>query len=308
MKRVPCNTVYNGKTCYQSRCSSATAGASRSTSICDGGWKWETVRLRPPANQALPNLTCTSKAAVPAALPPAPGAANPRFPRAGLSSGPCNQPSQARTGPGRPARPQRPLDPRQQDWAWAPAATAPPTRAREERVRPTRYASPRPTCRGKRGSWTAATGPRAGAQAAGARPRDPKYPWWCRAGTHAGGLPRASAARRGGRGDLALPSAPVHRRRRHFAFHSVVSPPPHSAAGFPDVGISRRRLRGGRGLGASVRPAASSQRAACGLPPSPVVLSSACWRASPRVAPAWRWPVELLLCKDPESRRASPEV
>uniref|UniRef100_A0A7N5KEQ0 Uncharacterized protein n=1 Tax=Ailuropoda melanoleuca TaxID=9646 RepID=A0A7N5KEQ0_AILME len=180
----------------------------------------------------------------------------------------------AKSGPhradsARPARPQQALDPRQRGWAWAPAATAPPTRARarEERVRPTRHASPRPTCRGQRGSWTAATGPRAGGQVAGARPRDPKYPWWDRAGRDAGELPRASAARRGGRGDLALPSAPVHRRRRHFAFHSV-SPPPHSAAGFPDVGISRRRLRGGRELGASVRPAASSQRAACGLPPS----------------------------------------
>lgn len=60
-----------------------------------------------------------------------------------------------------------------------------------------------------------------------------------------GGLPRASAARREGRGDLALPLALGRRRRRHFAFHSV-SPPPYSAAGFPDVGISRRRLRGPR--------------------------------------------------------------
>lgn len=171
-----------------------------------------------------------------------------------------------RTDSARPARPQQPLDPRQRGWAWAPAATAPPTRAREERVRPTRHASPRPTCRGERGSWTAATGLRAGAQVAGARPRDLKYPGGTGPG-ETGGLPRASAARRGGRGDLALPSAPVHRRRRHFAFHSV-SPPPHSAAGFPDVGISRRRLRGGRELGASVRPAANGQRAACGLPPS----------------------------------------
>ncbi|XP_077910709.1 uncharacterized protein LOC144379034 [Halichoerus grypus] len=172
-----------------------------------------------------------------------------------------------RAGRARPTRPQQPLDPRQRGWAWAPAATAPLTRSREERVSPTRYASPRPTCRGDRGSWTAATGPRTVAQAAGARPKDPKYPWWGRAGRDAGELPRANAARRKGRGDLALPSAPVHRRRRHFAFHSV-SPPPHSAAGFPDVGISRRRLRGGRGLGASVRPAASSPRAACSLPPS----------------------------------------
>ncbi|XP_072604217.1 uncharacterized protein [Vulpes vulpes] len=174
----------------------------------------------------------------------------------------------AKSGPHRaaPARPQQPLDPRQRGWAWAPAATAPPTRAREQRVRPTRYAGPGPTCRGERGSWTAATGPRAGAPAAGARPRDPGYPRRGRAGRDAGGLPRASAARRGGRGDLALPSAPVRRRRRHFAFHSV-SPPPHSAAGFPDVGISRRRLRGGRGLGASVRRAARRRQPARRLQP-----------------------------------------
>ncbi|XP_072822124.1 uncharacterized protein [Vicugna pacos] len=189
-----------------------------------------------------------------------------------------------RTGPDRPARMQQPLDPRQRGWAWAPAATARPTRAREERVRPTRYASLGPTCRGERGSWTAATGRRAGAEAAAARPRDPKYPRWGRAGRNAGGLPRASAARRGGRGDLVLPLAPGHRRRRHFAFHSV-SPPPHSAAGFPDVGISRRRLRGGRGLGASARPATGSERAACGLRLPVVARSSACPRASPRVAP-----------------------
>lgn len=151
---------------------------------------------------------------------------------------------------------------------------------------PTRYASPGPTCR-ERGSRTAATGPRAGVEAAGARPRDPKCPRWGRAGRDAGGLPRASAARRGGRGDLALPSAPGRRRRRHFAFHSV-SPPPHSAAGFPDVGISRRRLRGGRGLGASARPAVGSGRAAAGFPPSAAARPPACARASPRVAPALR--------------------
>ena len=154
-------------------------------------------------------------------------------------------------------------------------------------MRPTRYASLGPTCRRERGSWTAATGPRAGAEAAGARPGDSKYPRWGRAGRNAGGLPRASAARRGGRGDLALPLAPGRRRRRHFAFHSV-SPPPHSAAGFPDVGISRRRLRGGRGLGASARPATGSERAACGLPLSAVARFSACLRASPRVDPALR--------------------
>ncbi|XP_053769799.1 uncharacterized protein [Desmodus rotundus] len=119
---------------------------------------------------------------------------------------------------------------------------------------------PQTYLQGLRVSWTAATGQRADAEAAGSPPREPKYPGGHRAGRDAGGLPRASAARREGRGDLALPSA-LGRclRRRHFGFHSV-SPPPHSAAGFPDVGISRRRLRGGRGLGAFARPAASGER------------------------------------------------
>ncbi|XP_010586539.1 uncharacterized protein LOC104845708 [Loxodonta africana] len=190
-----------------------------------------------------------------------------------------NDVSKARPRPAQPARPQQPLDPRQRGWAWAPAATA-----RQpwlpKRVGPTRYARRGPTCRGERGSWTAATGPRAGAEAAGARTRDPKYPWLGRAGRSAGGLPRASAAGRGGRGDLALPLAPGHRRCRHFAFHSV-SPPQHSAAGFPDVGISRRRLRGGRGLGASARPAAGSERAACGLLRATSAGTSGC-RCQPR--------------------------
>lgn len=69
-------------------------------------------------------------------LPPAPGTANPRFPRAGLISRPCHQPSQARTGPSRPALPQQPLEPSQWGWAWAPAATAPPTRAPNGRCAP----------------------------------------------------------------------------------------------------------------------------------------------------------------------------
>uniref|UniRef100_A0A452G1K8 Uncharacterized protein n=1 Tax=Capra hircus TaxID=9925 RepID=A0A452G1K8_CAPHI len=182
--------------------------------------------------------------------------------------------------PPRPARPQQPLDPRQRGWAWAPTAAAPQLRLWRRECAPP--ATPR-------GSWTAATGPRAGAEAAGALPGDPKNPRGGRADRGTGGLPRASAARRGGRGDLALPSAPGHRRRRHFAFHSV-SPPPHSLAGFPDVGISRRRLRGGRGLGASARLAAGSERAACGLPPSlcgrpkplvqlrPIQFFSASWK------------------------------
>lgn len=204
----------------------------------------------------------------------------------------------AKSGPHRagPARgPRQPLEPRQRGWAWAPAATAPPTPAPKKRVRPTRYASPGPTCKGVRGSWTAAAGRRAGAEAAGTPPRDPKYPGWGRAGRDAGRLPRASAARREGRGDLALPLAPGHcRRRRHFAFHSV-SPPPHSAAGFPDVGISRRRLRGGRGLGASP-PRLPGEGAARGLSPS-ARSPLPCGFAG--VAPAQRWPGDSPRSWDP---------
>lgn len=80
---------------------------------------------------------------------------------------------------------------------------------------------------GERGSWTAAaTGPRPGA-AAGRSP-SPEAPEG-RAGFGIGaGRGRtpggAAAGQRGptrGREDLALPSAPGRRRRRHFAFHSV---------------------------------------------------------------------------------------
>ncbi|KAG8508919.1 hypothetical protein J0S82_000597 [Galemys pyrenaicus] len=142
---------------------------------------------------------------------------------------------------------------------------------------------PRTYLQGRAGLLDSGHGPKARAQAAGARPGDPKSPAESRAGRDAGGLPRASAARRGGRGDLALPSAPGRRRRRHFAFHSV-SPPPHSAAGFPDVGISRRRLRGGRELGASGRPAAGSERASCGLLPSSLPSAGRVAPCRPRLA------------------------
>lgn len=147
-----------------------------------------------------------------------------------------------------------------------PGGHRPANSASEGEMRPTRYASPGPTSNGVRDSWTAATGRRAGAEAAGVPPRDPKYPRWGRAGREAGGLPQASAARREGRGDLALPLALGRRRRRHFAFHSV-SLPPHSAAGFPDVGISRRRLRGGPRTGGFC-PLGRLESAACGLLPS----------------------------------------
>uniref|UniRef100_A0A8I3NWK0 Uncharacterized protein n=2 Tax=Canis lupus familiaris TaxID=9615 RepID=A0A8I3NWK0_CANLF len=206
----------------------------------------------------------------------------------------------AKSGPHRaaPARPQQPLDPRQRGWAWAPAATAPPTRAREERA-PHPLRRPRTYLQGRAGLLDSGHGPESGRAGGRSPAQGPRVSPAGRggAGRDAGGLPRASAARRGGRGDLALPSAPVRRRRRHFAFHSV-SPPPHSAAGFPDVGISRRRLRGGRGLGASVRRAARRRQPARRLQPPPCAgaLPPACGRASPRsprsprVAPAWRGP------------------
>lgn len=88
-------------------------------------------RLGPP--RALPRELAPPRPQCPRALPVAPGAANPHFPRAGLSSGQRNQPSQARRRPAEPAGPPRPLDPRQRGWAWAPPATAPPTRTPEER-------------------------------------------------------------------------------------------------------------------------------------------------------------------------------
>lgn len=71
----------------------------------------------------------------------------------------------AKSGPHRPpgpARPQQPLDPRQRGWAWAPTATAPPTPALEERVRPTRYASLGPTCRRTAGLLDSGHGPEGG--------------------------------------------------------------------------------------------------------------------------------------------------
>lgn len=150
---------------------------------------------------------------------------------------------------------------------WSPASRhgrgprrPPPRQLRLRRRKCAPPATPAPTyLRGNAGLLDSGRGPKAGAEAAGTPPGDPEDAGWGRAGRDAGGRPRASAARREGRGDLALPSAPGHCRRRHFAFHSV-SPPPYSAAGFPDVGISRRRLRGGRGLGASARPAAGRER------------------------------------------------
>uniref|UniRef100_A0A8C5YS14 Uncharacterized protein n=1 Tax=Marmota marmota marmota TaxID=9994 RepID=A0A8C5YS14_MARMA len=165
-----------------------------------------------------------------------------------------------------PARPQQPLDPRQRGWAWAPAATAPAERTPEERVSPTRYGSPGLTCRGERGSWTAATGPRAGAEAAGARPRGPECPRWRRAGREAGGLPQAGAARRRGREDLALPLAPGRRRRRrHFAFDSV-SPRPHSAAIYRMCAFPGVACAGAEDWGLLAARPRGSERAACGLP------------------------------------------
>lgn len=183
----------------------------------------------------------------------------PTFTSPGQGSAPVSAISPVRPGPGR-------LSPPVHSGPWTPASgdgrgprRPPPRRPGLPRsVSPTRGAGP--TCRGQGGFWTAAAGPRAGAAAA--RSPSPRAPsvargsGWGRAGTHAGGLRPASAARRGVARTWLSPSAPGHRYRRHFAFHSVSPPPlPPSAAGFPDVGISRRRLRGGRGLGASGCPA-----------------------------------------------------
>lgn len=173
-----------------------------------------------------------------------------------------------RTDSARPARPQQPLDPRQRGWAWAPAATAPPTRAREERVRPTRHASPRPTCRGERVSWTAATGLRAGAQVAGARPRDLKYPWWDRAGRDWGAAAGQRGPSRGSRG----PGSPLS-----------TSPPPPPPFCLP-LGVAaaalRRRFPGCRHFPASL---ARGPRTGGFCPPG-------CQRPARRLwPPAFRW-------------------
>lgn len=66
------------------------------------------------------SLVRTSEASAPRALPAAPGAANLHFPRAGLSSGQREQPSQAWTRLVESAAPPRPLGPRQRGWAWVP--------------------------------------------------------------------------------------------------------------------------------------------------------------------------------------------
>lgn len=97
----------------------------------------EAVAARPPAKQAAASLTCASEAAKPGALPPAAGAANPRFPEAGLGSGP-------RARPRRPATRRAAAAPRAPPAGMGvgPAATAPPTSAPTEKVRPSRYAGP----------------------------------------------------------------------------------------------------------------------------------------------------------------------
>uniref|UniRef100_A0A8C0WWH3 Uncharacterized protein n=1 Tax=Castor canadensis TaxID=51338 RepID=A0A8C0WWH3_CASCN len=131
-------------------------------------------------------------------------------------------------------------------WAWAPAATAPPTRTREE-SEPHPLRRLRTYLQGTAGLLDSGHGPEGRSRGGRNLSQGPQVALgaWDGAGRGEtlGALPRARVACRGGRGDLALPLAPGHRRRRHFAFH-FVSPPPHSAVGFPDVGISRRRLRG----------------------------------------------------------------
>lgn len=85
-----------------------------------------------------------------------------------------------------------------------PHGHRPATPALEARVRPTRYASLGPTCRGTAGLLDSGHGPGGRApRRPGALSGDPKNPRGA-GRTEAPGLPRASAARRGGRGDLAL--------------------------------------------------------------------------------------------------------
>lgn len=126
-----------------------------------------------------------------------------------------------------------PLDPRQRGWAWAPPATAPPTKGSGRGVSPTRGAGSGLTCQGESGA-PGQRRPRARGPAprrAGALPRRP--PRVARgSGSGQGGDARrgelrpASAARRGVArtwlspqhqavaADAILPSTPCSRRRR----------------------------------------------------------------------------------------------
>lgn len=196
--------------------------------------------------------------------------------------------------PPRPARPQQPPGPPPAGMGVGPHGHRPATPALSESA-PHPLRQPRTYLQGDKGLLDSGHGP------GGRAPRRPEpFPGTPRIPEGAGRTeaPGAAAGQRGlsrrSCGDLALPSAPGRhrRRRRHFAFHSV-SLPPHSLAGFPDVGISWRRLRGGRGLGASARLAAGSAPPAASLPPA-VARQSACPPAAsppPRAAqvtrPVW---------------------
>lgn len=231
------------------------------------------------------SLVRTSEASAPRALPAAPGAANLHFPRAGLSSGQREQPSQARTRPAEPAAPSRPLGPRQRGWAWAPTATAPPTRAREK-SEPHPRRRLRTYLQGTVGLLDSGRGPE-GRRRGGRSPSPGSLGVRDGAGRgrKPGGLRPASAARRGvARTWLSpqhqavaaaaiLPSTPCRRRSpprvsRMWAFPGV------ACAGAEDWGLQAAPL----GPGASAWLAASCTAAR----PSPRVrVSIACGLQSP---------------------------
>lgn len=206
----------------------------------------------------------TSEASAPRALPAAPGAANLHFPRAGLSSGQREQPSQARTRPAEPAALRRPLGPRQRGWAWARTATAPSTRAGEQ-SEPHPRRRLRTYLQGTVGLLDSGRGPEG--RRRGGRSPSPGPPGslgvrdGAGRGRTPGGLRPASAARRGvARTWLSpqhqavaaaaiLPSTPCRRRRRPPRVSRMWAFPGVACAGAEDWGLQAARWGRERALG-----------------------------------------------------------
>ncbi|CAO2628501.1 hypothetical protein LEMLEM_LOCUS20035 [Lemmus lemmus] len=195
----------------------------------------------------------------------------PTFISPGQGSGQVSAGSPVRPGPGRPSPPLH-------GGPWAPASgdgrgprRPPPRRlGLGRRVSPTRGAGSGLTCRGQWGSWTAAAGPRAGAAAAGARPRGPR-------GRSGFGMRQGGDARRGGCGRPARPDAGSRGPGSPLSTRPSLPPPfclPLRVAaaaavvrrGFPGCGHFPASLARGPRTGASGRPAgAGSERWAGGL-------------------------------------------
>lgn len=220
------------------------------------------------------SLVRTSEASAPRALPAAPGAANLHFPRAGLSSGQREQPSQARTRPAEPAAPSRPQAPASGDGR-GPRRPPPRRLGLGRRVSPTRGAGSGLTCRGQWGSWTAAAGPRAGAAAAGARPR----------GRSGFGMGQGGDASRGGCGRPARPDAGSRGPGSPLSTRPSL-PPPFCLP----LRVAAAVRRGFPGCGHFPASLARGPRTGGFRPP----------RWGRELAPGWR-PLARLLARRPES-------